>query len=309
MKCTHVHQIAALIFPCLTNWGLTQKISFVIIKPYSEDSVSSCILLSTIFPYDFMNEKNGVIVQSLARAMMILDCFAGERAELGIKEISEAMGLSKSTVYGLVNTLVAYRYLEQNPENKRYRLGIRLFEMGMLVQRRMSLQREARPYAKELGSKYNATCHIAALYDNSIIYIDKVDSPGAMILYSHVGKNAPCNCSGVGKAITAFLPPAEQDRILENTDLSTLTENTLTDPAQIRLEWAVTAQRGYAIDNEEIEIGLRCVAAPIFGYEGRPIAAMSVSASSGRLSLELLDQVAADVKAAAAQISRRLSGG
>ena len=255
-----------------------------------------------------MTEKNGVIVQSRARAFTILDGFTGDRGELGIKEISEAMSLRKITLYGLVNTLVAYRYLEQNPENKRYRLGIRLFEMGMLVQRRMNLQQEARPYAKELGGKYNATCHIAALFDNAIVYVDKVDCPGAMILYSHVGKNAHCNCSGVGKAITAYLPPVEQDILLQNTELMPLTQNTLTEPTQIRQEWAVTAQRGYAIDNEEIEIGLRCVAARIFGHEGRPIAAISVSASSGKHSLDLLDTVSVDVKAAAAQISHRLSG-
>lgn len=255
-----------------------------------------------------MSEEKGVIVQSVARALRILDCFTGPRAELGIKEISEAMNLSKSTVYGLVNTLVAHRYLEQNPENKRYHLGIRLFEMGMVVQRRMDLRREARPYARELGDKYHATSHIAALFDSSIVYVDKVDCPGAMILYSHVGKNAPCHCSGVGKAITAFLPPREQKLLLDKTQLESLTENTLVDPEAIRAEWALTAQRGYAVDNEEIEIGLRCVAAPIFNYDGRPIAAISVSASAGRLSLDMLDVVAVDVKGAATQISRRLSG-
>ena len=240
--------------------------------------------------------------------MRILDCFTGPRVELGIKEISEAMHLSKSTVYGLVNTLVAHGYLEQNHENKRYKLGIRLFEMGMLVQRRMDLQREARPYAKELGHKYHATSHIAALFDSSIIYMDKVDCPGAMILYSHVGKNAPCHCSGVGKAISAFLPELEQKLLLEKTSLEALTENTLTDLQAIREEWALTARRGYAVDNEEIEIGLRCVAAPIFNYDGRPVAAISVSASTGRLPLDKVEEVAVDVKTAAAQISQRLSG-
>ncbi len=253
-----------------------------------------------------MKTADGVVVQSLARALDILDCFSGYQAELGIKDIAQETGLGKSTVYGLVNTLAVHRYLEQDPESKRYRLGIELFKMGMLVHRRMDLGREARPYAQELSGKHKATSHIAALFHNAVIYVDKVDVPGAVILYSQVGRPAPCHSTGVGKAIAAFLPQQLREQLLAATALEAFTENTLTDPADIRREWALIRQRGYAVDNEEVEIGLRCVAAPIFGHEGLPVAGISVSAPVARLPQSGVQQAARDVKHAAAQISLRM---
>jgi DNA-binding IclR family transcriptional regulator len=216
------------------------------------------------------------------------------------------MELSKSTIYGLVNTLVAKGYLEQNVQTKRYRLGIKLFEFGTLVLKRMDLRNEAKPFCEELVSKHNATVHLAAHYGDEIVYIDKVDAPGAMIVYSQTGKRAPMHCTGVGKAILAFLSDDEMIRFLAKGDLQKYTEHTITDPEELYRELRRVRTCGYAVDNEEIETGLRCVAAPIFNHLNQPVAAISVSAPTVRLPLEQIEAIADDVQYHALQISQRL---
>ncbi len=207
-----------------------------------------------------MTGETGVFVQSVVRALDILECFEGQLVELGISEISDQMKLSKSTVYGLVNTLVSKGYLEQNVQTKRYRLGIKLFELGSLVYKRMDLRNEAKPFCEELVSKHNATVHLAAHYGDEIVYIDKVDAPGAMIVYSQTGKRAPMHCTGVGKAILAFLGDEALRHLFVKGNLEQYTEHTLTCLEDLSQEMNHVRACGYAIDNEEIETGLRCVA-------------------------------------------------
>jgi len=253
-----------------------------------------------------MTSAAGVIVQSVDRALDILGCFKGQSIELGISEISERMQLSKSTVYGLVNTLLTKGYLEQNEQTKRYRLGIKLFELGTLVYNRMDLRNEAKVFCEELGSKYNTTVHLAAHYGDEIVYIDKVDAPEAVIVYSQTGKCAPMHCTGVGKAILAFLSDDELKHVFAKGDFKKYTEHTITDREELYCELRRIHSCGYAVDNEEIETGLRCIAAPIFNYMNQPVAAISVSAPTVRLPLEQIETIAKDVQYHALQISQRL---
>ncbi|MGX8711460.1 IclR family transcriptional regulator [Clostridium sp. KNHs216] len=253
-----------------------------------------------------MTGETGVFVQSVVRALDILECFEGQLVELGISEISDQMKLSKSTVYGLVNTLVSKGYLEQNVQTKRYRLGIKLFELGSLVYKRMDLRNEAKPFCEELVSKHNATVHLAAHYGDEIVYIDKVDAPGAMIVYSQTGKRAPMHCTGVGKAILAFLGDEALRHLFVKGNLEQYTEHTLTCLEDLSQEMNHVRACGYAIDNEEIETGLRCVAAPIFNHLNQPVAAISVSAPTARLPMENIASIAKDVQGCALQISQRL---
>lgn len=250
-------------------------------------------------------KKSGVIIQSVARSCEILECFTNDFNELGIKDLSDMMGLSKSTVYGLVNTLVYYKFLEQNPINKRYKLGIKLFELGMFAHRRMNLQSEIKPKAEFLSKKYSSTVHLAALYGNNVVYVYKEDSPGSVIIYSQLGKSAPCNSTGVGKAIMAFLSEDKQNEILEINDFEKFTENTLVDKNDIRSEWAKVKKNGYAIDNEEVEMGLICVAAPIFGIDKKPIAAVSISAPVSSIPKERVNEVVNDIIKVAKELSFR----
>lgn len=252
-----------------------------------------------------MANADGVIIQSVAKALDILSCFANHKSELGISDIAEGMEINKSTVYGLVNTLVAKGYLEQNPETKRYRLGIKLFELGNLVGRRMDLFTDAMPFCEELSNRFNASVHLAARYGDEVVYIGKVDNPDAYIVYSQVGKRVPMHCTGVGKAILAFLDPVEQAKFIAG-DLQRFTEFTITSPAQLRDNLAMSRRRGYAIDDEEIQLGLRCIAAPIFNHENEPLAALSLSGPVAKFPLNELDAIAEQVLLYAGKISRRM---
>ena len=199
-------------------------------------------------------EKRGVIVQSVARALTMISCFAND-TELGISEIAERMDLSKSTTYGLVNTLTAFGYLEQT-ENKKYRLGLKLFELGNLVQSRMDVRMEARPYCQLLADKYRTTVHLATHSEGEIIYIDKVDNNSSVVVYSQIGKRAPMYCTGVGKAILAFLPEEYMEKYVLSRPLIKMTEHTITTGDRLLKELEQVRERGYAVDDEEIEPGL-----------------------------------------------------
>ncbi|MEN6313680.1 MAG: IclR family transcriptional regulator [Clostridiaceae bacterium] len=253
-----------------------------------------------------MANSDGIIVKSVDHAISILECFSGSSAELKLSEIVAEMHLSKSTVYGLVNTLTTKGFLEQNPDTRGYRLGIKLYELGSLVHKRMDLRNDAKPFCVELSQKYNATVHLAFHYENEVVYIDKVDSPGSIIIYSQIGKRAPMHCTGVGKAIMAYLPKIAIDNYLAKNPLQKFTDYTITNPDLLMKELKLTRKRGYAVDNEEIEFGLRCIAAPIFSHKNVPIAAISISAPTARLPAEDIQTIASDVQFYGQQISQRL---
>lgn len=226
-------------------------------------------------------KKSGVQVQSVARAMEILRCFRYV-PEMGISEIAEEMNLNKSTVFGLVNTLAGYGYLEQVSSNRKYRLGIELFEMGNLVLSRIDIRNESKELCASLVQKYPATVHIATHSEGEVIYVDKLDAGSSLISASSVGKRLPMHCTGVGKAILAHLPETYMDQYLQ-FPLKKFTENTVTTRQQLVEELDRVHQTGIAMDQEEIEAGLSCIAAPIFQRNGEPVLAISLSFPYGRI--------------------------
>lgn len=252
-----------------------------------------------------MSTSKGVTIQSVQRALRILDLFA-EADELGISEISEIMMISKSTIFGLVNTLVQCGYLEQNAENKKYRLGVKLFEMGSLVLDRMDLRGIAKPFCEKLSNKYNSTVHLAEWLGDEMLYIDKVDSPDAIVHYSRMGKRAPLYCTGVGKAILALLPEEEVDAYLQETEMTPHTAHTITSPQKLKEELKATKKRGYAIDNQEMQDGLVCVAAVIFNHLNHPVASVSLSIPTSQLAADVENAAQKDILQVAEAISRQL---
>lgn len=251
-------------------------------------------------------KSEGVTIQSVLRAIEILECFTGKHAELGISEISEYMGLSKSTIYGLVNTLKVAGFLEQNLKTKKYRLGIRLFELGNLAHSRMDLRDEARPFCKVLSEEYQITVHLATFDQSDVIYIDKLVNYDMQIASSKIGRRAPMYCTGVGKAILAYTDNEYLEKFVLSKQLQKITENTITIPEKLIEELQLIRSRGYAVDDEEIEIGLRCVAAPIFNDKAYPIGAISASASFRIMDDKMIEDISKDVKLCAQKISERV---
>ncbi|OCA88026.1 IclR family transcriptional regulator [Bacillus sp. FJAT-27225] len=246
------------------------------------------------------------LIQSVERAADILELFVASHPELSIKEISDYLGLSKSTVHGIIKTLEHRGYLQQNPENQKYRLGIKLFELGNFVGKHLDIGNIAKPIIRKLVEELNETVHLTIFERDEIIYIEKVEGPRALTIYSHTGKRAPIHCTGVGKAILAHLSEDEVDRLLSKAILKPFTEFTLTNPKDIKNHLAVVRGQGYAVDDEEIELGLKCIAAPIFNHQGKVVSSISCAAPKMRLDEEKLPKVIAGIKGAAAEISRQL---
>lgn len=249
-----------------------------------------------------MSEK---FIQSVDRAIDILELFSLTEPELSVKEISDRLKLSKSTVHGFMKTLEHRGYLEQKPTDQKYKLGLRLFELGNLVGSGMELRNLAYPIIQSLVATLQETVHLVVLDKDEVVYVEKVEAPASLRMYSMLGKRAPLYCTGGGKALFAYLDEATVDHILQQADLKALTPFTLTDPEAIKRELQKIREQGYAIDDEEIEIGLKCVAAPIFNHEGKVIASISCAGPKHRFSDDKMKTFIQQVKHAALALSRR----
>lgn len=252
------------------------------------------------------DKEKGTTVQSVSRALDILNYFETEES-LGISELAERMGLSKSSVYGLVNTLTAYGYLQQT-ENRKYRLGIRLFELGNVMHQRIDQRAEAKVLCGRLSEKLETTVHLAMHSAGDVIYIDKVNDPRSIISYSQVGKRAPMYCTAVGKAMMAHLPESYREQFVYSREMRSATELTVVTREGLEAELDAIRRRGYAMDNEELEKGICCIAAPVFNDYQEPQMAISASFLTARFVTMDVELVARQVIDFANQISRRLGG-
>ena len=244
-------------------------------------------------------------LSSVANSVQLLKAFSDDHYELGISSLSKRLGLAKSTVHRLATTLVGADMLEQDRESGKYRLGLALFELGSMVRRNMDVVAEAKPYLKLVMEKTGETVHLGVLDHASVLYINKMETRQAIRMNSNIGGRAPVHCTALGKAILAFQDDATVDDVIER-GLAALTAKTITDPVVLRQELALVRARNYAIDDEEIEIGLRGVAAPIRNHTGNVVAALSIAGPVQRMTKKVVASYAPDVVAAAEAVSQRL---
>lgn len=225
--------------------------------------------------------------------------------EIGISELARKLGVAKSTVHRLAVTLVADGMLEQNPDSGKYRLGIALFRLGSLVRRRMTISNEARPLLRELREKVNETVHLAVLDGTEIMYVYNLESTQAIRMRSDVGVRKPAYCTAEGQAILAFQPDDVVERVVSE-GLPPRTPQTITDADKLRKVFELIRQRGCAIEDEESEIGMRCIAAPLRNDAGEVVAAVGLAGPVSRLSKKALASFIPHVIDTAAAISARL---
>lgn len=244
-------------------------------------------------------------LSSVANALRLTKAFSEQEYEMGISALAARLGLAKSTVHRLATTLVEYDMLEQNRESGKYRLGLAFFELGTLVRRKMDTATEAQGEIHALADSSGETVQLAILDHLTVLYIRIRESRQAVRLSSGLGSRAPAHCTGVGKALLAFQPAEVVQQVID-AGLKRHTVNTITEPEALRTELASIRARGYAIDDEEIEVGLRCVAAPIRDHSGQVVAAISVAAPVQRMSKKTVQTTVPSVVAAAENISRRL---
>jgi IclR family transcriptional regulator, KDG regulon repressor len=251
------------------------------------------------------------IIQSVERALRILDLFDEYETELKITDISERMQLHKSTVHSLLKTLQSQHYIEQNIENGKYRLGMKLFERGNLVIRSLDIRSIAKRYLIDLSVKTSNTVHLVILDGKEGICIDKVEGSSATVLYSRIGRRIPVHCSAVGKALVSFKSKDELKEILKGYQYKQHTVNTITNEKDYLAELEKVRKAGYALDQEENEPGITCIAVPIWDHSGSVIAAMSMSQPTVRLhaaeqkkSIKMLQTAAMQISEAMGYVKR-----
>jgi len=245
-------------------------------------------------------------VQVLDRALAILDELGSQRGECSLVELSHTLGLHKSTVHRLIMVLDRHRLIEKNPQTGRYRLGLKLFELGSRAIGGTDLREHSRPHLSRVMYETEETVHFCILDQGEVLYVEKMEPQRSVRMASSVGRRAPAHCTAVGKAILAELAETEVDDVVRQRGLRSMTRKTVATPGQLRAELNAIRARGYAIDDEEHEEGVRCVGAAVRDYNGRPVAAISVSGPAFRVTKEKVSVIARSVVDAANALSAEL---
>lgn len=242
--------------------------------------------------------------------MRILEVLTGQDS-CGVTELAKQVEMNKSTVYRFLTALKELGYVRQHESTEEYSITLKLFELGSAVVARTELWQEAERSMSRLAQQTGETTHLATLDDGQLVYLHKIESQQNLrvAMMSRVGHTAPVYCTGLGKVLLSFTDPEVAERMIAETTLHRYTDTTITDHEALKAELETSRARGYAIDYEEHEVGVRCVAAPVFGPNGSLLAALSVSAPSVRLTDERFPEFAELVKAAASEVSARLGSG
>jgi DNA-binding IclR family transcriptional regulator len=223
-------------------------------------------------------------VQSLVRAIDILDLIGHSKKGISVTEIAAQLKLHKSTAYRLLSTLEYKNYVKKD-QNKRYKVGTKVIEIGHYALDNIDLRKEMHPFLQKLGEITKETIHLGIIDDYKVIYIDKVESSHTIRMYSSIGKGGPLYCTGIGKVLLAFSEPGYINKFLKNLEFVKYTAQTIIDQKDLKEELIKIKEKGYAVDNMEHEENIRCVAAPVFDFRGKLIAAVSISAPAQRMTM------------------------
>lgn len=242
-------------------------------------------------------------VPAVDRAFTILELLAASKRGLSAAELVEQTGMPRSSVHTLTLTLERRGYLYRNTKTGRYLLGLKLFGLANYAIGGLELRERATPELNRLMQQTGLTVHLAVLEHDEPVLVTKVDSPGIFRLATWPGKRMEFHCTSIGKAMAAWLPQETVSRIIAARGLTRHNENTILCERNLLEELGEVRRLGYAVDDEEEEIGLRCIGAPVFDSEGSIAAAISVAGPTSQIHADNVGAYAAKVKAAAARIS------
>jgi IclR family KDG regulon transcriptional repressor len=243
-------------------------------------------------------------VRAVERAVRVLSSFDREHPERGVSEIARATGLHKATTHRIVATLLNCGFLERAADGERYRLGFGVVRLGLGVLGRLDFRREAIPYMQQLVDRFQEICTLGIFDRGQVLFVEVLSGKRSVTIRARVGEHVPIHCTASGKVFLAFLPPEVVEPILE-APLAAYTEKTITSPARLREELELVRQRGYALNDEEFEVGLRAVAVPIRDIDGNVLAEMSMPTPAERLPLKRMPEMAQAMMEAANAVSAR----
>jgi len=253
------------------------------------------------------------LVQTIERASSILDILGESSQGIALRELSAKIKLPKGTTHRLLSSLSYFGFVRQDPKTRNYFLGLKLVELGQVLLNQLDLRKEAEPFLRDLAERTKETVHLVILDRNEIVYIDKVEADqnqSGLRMASRVGLRNPAHSCAVGKVLLSYLSVEEVDRVIKEKGLAKRTENTITDPIQLMEHLKVVRAQGYAIDDEENEKGVRCVATPIFNEAGKAVAAISISTPVFLVTKKIVqDVLKKEVMETALKISQRLGFG
>lgn len=254
-----------------------------------------------------MKESKAQKVPAVLRGLQILELLAGDKKRWTTTEISRKLKIPKSTTSYLLHTLLERGYLVREAEGA-YRLGMKLLALGGQALRGIELRDAALPILRRLTAETETTAHLAVLEGTEVVYIERVPSPGFIQIDTWVGRRMPLHSTSVGKALLAFLPEPEAEGLVQSVGLPRFTPRTITSLPRFKQELRRIRESGVAVDNEENTPGVRCVAAPVFGPNGRVLAAMSLTGPVQQVTEERLPRIAEKLKEAARQLTLTLGG-
>lgn len=246
--------------------------------------------------------------QSLIRALTLLERLSETPTGLNLTDLSYQLGMPTATVHRLLNTFEEFNFVEQDAERGLWFVGLKAFTVGNAFLNRRDLVSSARPHMHALVELCGETVNLGVIDDGEVVFISQVESQEVMRMIARLGSRSPVHASGVGKAMLANMPQRRVTGILQRRGLARYTDHTIDNPTQLDEELEQVRRLGYALDDEEHAVGLRCVAAAIFDENGQPLAAISVSGPKARIVDSRLSELGHAVQQAADEITRALGG-
>lgn len=250
-------------------------------------------------------KKRKYTVPALEKGLLIIETLAKSGEPIGVTDIYERNRLPKSTIFMILSTLEDLNYV-QRVEDGKYRLTLKVYNIGMEVLSSLDIRATARPFMEQLAAALRFTVHLAVPENGKATIIEKVKGPGFVQFSTEIGQSMMLHNSGLGKALAAFMPDEALERDLQTHGMPKTTENTITTVEAFRSMLETVREAGYAVEDEEGEAGVRCIAAPIRDHTGRVAAAISVTALRNELPVHLFLEVGHKVAEKAAVISARL---
>jgi IclR family KDG regulon transcriptional repressor len=244
-------------------------------------------------------------IQSVGRALAILEQFSRDERALGVTALADRVGLHKSTCFGLLHTLQQLGYIRKDAFTGQYSLGLKAFELGQAYIDGLDLRYITRPFLLDIAEKTRETVHLVVAEGCRAVYIDKVESPHAMTISSRIGQEAKLHCTGVGKVLLAYMRKEDLSQVMSE-GLERYTDHTITEESHLLECLREIRECGHGEDDEERELGLRCVAAPIFDAHKKVIAAISISGPSSRITRQKQSELIQIIEHATKEISREL---
>lgn len=246
-------------------------------------------------------------VPAIERAIRILETLAGSQRGLTLSEIGRRFGIAKSSAHHILATLESSGYLQKYEPGSRYKLGPRLIALTRQAIEGLGIREEARPVLSRLCRRAGLSVHLAVLDGSEAVIIEKIEALGRARVASWIGRRVALNCTSLGKCLIAHLPPEEIESRFRQRSAVRHNERTIAGIHRLREELAAVRRRGFALDDEEDELGVRCVGAPVFGAGGRTVAAISVVGTADELPRARLAKLGRAVQQAAREVSDRLA--